>query len=382
MFYSTHRQPVTPLRSLIIIILTAFAAALFSLPTLAADKDRVPLLLNEATELARTVSNKNGEALALAAIARIQRSPALFAEAIEAAMNIPDDESAKFFALSIIAEQQAMAGLYGDAARTALQLDREWGKADALNSIAGAQALNEMREQIRAGLFDEAIATVDDIQGDGGLSDALAKGIEGRGLDIGPPSLTNAISETRSSAGSKERNEGFAKIASAQALAGLFDEAHTTAELITDDEIKSGAFLNILRTQIKAESLENTGETTQRLIDIIQESPSQNILLNVYEALAYVAKATGKDSEMTSLIVNASSSFGEDAAAFKVAMLSRVAEVQENSALFDQATQTVRSIDDSFQRSIILASVAERQRNQSLFAEAVALAHRIEGQMT
>jgi hypothetical protein len=336
----------------------------------------------EWTEVQTTInaiSNKGLRAKALSALAQAQAQAGLWTEAQTSIDAITEDKE-RAESLSVLAQSQAQAGLWTESQTTIDAITEDKERAESLSVLAQAQAQERHPEasisfalaatfanipndsshnyslkelavaQAQSGLWAEAQTTINVITDNRRRAEALRDLAVAQTQARHPDAGINFALAASAAAASTEnsypsRNYLLKELAVAQARAGLWIEAQTTIDTITEDKEHA----DVLRTLAAAQAQAGLWTEAQTTIDTITEDKEHAVALR---ALAAAQAQAGLWTEAQTSI----DTITEDKE--RAESLSVLAQSQAQAGLWTEAQTTIDAITDEVERAESLSALA------------------------
>lgn len=317
----------------------------------------------QALDTARSTKRADACASLLSIIAAAQTNAGHIAEALTiineafSIANTIEDPLTRADALNDIVSAHIEAKQWEQALATARTMDDANMSAESLGNIAFAQA--------QAGQWDLALATARSIENKDGCAEALSAVAEELAQAGHIPEATALIVEAASVALSIEDGnwltEALRAVTAAQAEAGEWESAVTTAHAIDDPDTHAAALGIVAAAQAQAGEWDLALATAAHVVDDT---------FTHTQALRTVAEAQAQAGEWESALVTAHALHDLDA---HDAVLSAVAAAQARAGQWELSLATIYTIEDTYASAEARRAVAEIQAQ----AEQWKLAHAI-----
>ncbi|HEY6344536.1 MAG TPA: hypothetical protein VIY49_23835 [Bryobacteraceae bacterium] len=307
----------------------------------------------------------------LSSIAQAQAANGHFSEAVHTTQRI-EDQRVRADALSSIAQAQAAAGQltaaqtnWNAALIVAEKLD-DFSRAATSGSVAQAQAI--------AGQFAAALSTAHHIQ-DGGSQAAALSFIAQAQATAGHVNEAETNWDAALMIAQKlddfTRADTFGSVAQAQAIAGQFAAALSTAQHIQDRDSQAAALSFIARSQAKAGRFDDAIRTA----NLIRNRANQDAVLSS------IAQAQSKDSQFNDAIrtINLIQDRSSQASALSAAIgqfQAAAGDVSAAGARWSAALSTAEALGNAY-NSEVLGSIAQAQAAAGGIADALRTAQNI-----
>ena len=294
----------------------------------AGQRETAASLCDEALIAARAIKNHVSRAGVLREVVEALAHVGQYDKAIATARAL-DDTSA----LSVVAEALAQAGLWEQATTTARMITQKEIRASALSTIA--KALDQAGQlKAAANLCDEVIAT--------------ARAID----DMSTLSV----------------------VAEALAQAGLWEQATTTARMITQKEIRASALSTIAKTLAQAGQLKAAANLCDEAIATVRaiNYAKSNLVFSLMAEAQAQAGLWEQATATAGMIDNKEK---------RASALSAVAKALAHRGLWQQATTIARTIGDRHERASALSTVAKALAHRGLWQQATTIARTIDDKL-